>query len=546
MQPYCLRSLLLTPESLFANSSSSERKYWGFSVLSRALSLVPGGQLPFLFTPNVMRCWINNLASSDRYLYKAAQNLAKQVQETVKANPTVGFTLLSVLIGKGGRPDFDKVTKTKTVETIMSNLTEDGADEYVKYLESIILGGGEKNSDQANLDERRQWALDQLSGLFRNGSVPKKDSLIQSVLELLLVNAFFIIRKTEKKSPIAALRTAPKPPLSEVTAAACRAKFFTCLVETTIATPSTKEGKVAAQGCDASGDLWLRRIVNLLTSLEKNKHVELALDADEEIRSQRTSAVTTLTALHELKASEAEADVKRGVEILLSFSLLQTYDESDDALELLEEANEAAQAMFKLPSKAGSSGAQEDAPQPIDALVDVLVAFLDKGSADLRNLANLVVGMVASAFTPSSIEHLVAVSHTTPHTTGLRLTRSNWSKLPQKPSSSRQKLPRRQRQRTTKTKMKRKMRKTRKSQSPNQTRRKKTRPTSRLIPSSAGESLRPSRFPVSATARMGKTRMTQRKRATRRYGRTSKCSRSTINSLKSSVNERLLPPSRAT
>jgi DNA polymerase phi len=63
--------------------------------------------------------------------------------------------------------------------------------------------------------------------------------------------------------------------------------------------------------------------------------------------------------------------------------------------------------MFGL-APASSAGEEEDAP--IDILLDTLIALLDKGSSDLRGLANLVVGMVASAFTSSSIAHMVAVS----------------------------------------------------------------------------------------------------------------------------------------
>jgi DNA polymerase phi len=60
------------------------------------------------------------------------------------------------------------------------------------------------------------------------------------------------------------------------------------------------------------------------------------------------------------------------------------------------------------PSQPSSSSATD--PEPIDMLLDTLIALLDKGSSDLKNLASMVVGLVAPAFTRSSIEHLVAVS----------------------------------------------------------------------------------------------------------------------------------------
>lgn len=238
--------------------------------------------------------------------------------------------------------------------------------------------------------------------------MPKDDELISIILDFLLVHAFFIIRKTDKKSNLAALRTAPKPALSEATAAVCRTRFFTCLVDVTIAQPSSKEGRTSRQGCDSTNRLWLRRAIDSLVALEADsKHVELMLDADEEIKTLRKDAVATLARLDKLK--NKEENVVRGVEILLAFSLLQTYDESEDALELLEDVNGSAKRMFNLTSSKAAT--EEEEHPPIDALLDVLIALLEKGSAGLKELGKLVVGMVGSAFTVSSIEHLVAVSY---------------------------------------------------------------------------------------------------------------------------------------
>ena len=68
--------------------------------------------------------------------------------------------------------------------------------------------------------------------------------------------------------------------------------------------------------------------------------------------------------------------------------------------------------MFKIPQANSELRDREsdiaDVP-PVDALLDILIALLDKASNDLRNLANTVFGMLSSAFSPSSIQHLVAV-----------------------------------------------------------------------------------------------------------------------------------------
>jgi len=186
-----------------------------------SLPLLPADLLPQIFTPNFMRSWINNLSAQDRYLHKAAMQIAQALQVTVKSNPTVGFTLLSQLVGKHGRPDFDKVTKTKLVEAIMGNLSSEGVKEYVAYLQGVVMGADEKNgyvhtlesndgvligsADIKTIQDRRHWALDQLLALCRNNSVPKGDDWVSSVLEFLMVHGFFNTKKADKKSNIVAV-----------------------------------------------------------------------------------------------------------------------------------------------------------------------------------------------------------------------------------------------------------------------------------------------------------------------------------------------------
>lgn len=367
---------VVVDESLFSNSSSAERKYHGFQVFERALPLLDSEQLPLAFTPNFMRTWMNHLSSADRHLYKAAMRAAKVVQEHVKANPAAGCTLLSQLVGKHGRPDFDKVTKTKTVESILSSLDAAGVADFVSYLENVLKG--DNDADATSREEKRVWALDQMLALCRNGAIPKDDAWVQRVLDDLQVYGFFIVRSADKKATIAPLKAIGKP-FSDATSAIARARFFAALVEATKAADSGK---------------WVQHALALMGQLEKNKHVELASDADDEIKSLRTKAGKVLE-----QAKKAEGGAAKGLQILLPFLVLQTYDDVEDALDMLDDATTAAEGIL-------GKKADDEVP-PIDALLDVLIALLDKGSADLRTLANLVFGLVAPSMGRSATDHLV-------------------------------------------------------------------------------------------------------------------------------------------
>lgn len=56
------------------------------------------------------------------------------IQAVVKNNPTIGFTLILQLTGVHGSRQFDKLTKTKTVESVLSSMDHAGIQNYIDYL----------------------------------------------------------------------------------------------------------------------------------------------------------------------------------------------------------------------------------------------------------------------------------------------------------------------------------------------------------------------------------------------------------------------------
>lgn len=56
------------------------------------------------------------------------------IQTVVKENPTIGFTLILQLTGVNGNRQFDRLTKTKTVDSILASMDNDGIQNYINYL----------------------------------------------------------------------------------------------------------------------------------------------------------------------------------------------------------------------------------------------------------------------------------------------------------------------------------------------------------------------------------------------------------------------------
>jgi DNA polymerase phi len=64
----------------------------------------------------------------------------KDIQNVVQQNPELGYTLIT---GIHGGQQFDKLTRTKTVESILSKMDSDGIMKYIQSLLEQIDESGE-------------------------------------------------------------------------------------------------------------------------------------------------------------------------------------------------------------------------------------------------------------------------------------------------------------------------------------------------------------------------------------------------------------------
>lgn len=390
-------------DGLFSPTSTPQRKFWGFEVVDKALHTATKDELPMIFTKNFMRTWMNQLSGQDKYLHKAAVQVAKTLQTVTKANPLIGFPLLSQLIGQHGSQQFDRLTKTKTVEGIMGSLDVEGVRNYLSYL----IKSFEADSDET----QRLWSIDQLASLLKNANVPKDDTTIWTVLQLLVLYGFFTVRKSNPKSACTTLKTANVLVVSDKITESCRSRFFSSIIELTISTRTTTGGKdqkstKQSLAADESGKLWLTRSLELLHTLEADKkHVTPVTDVDEEIQLARKEAAGTLKTLQ--KSASLQEDVEQGLRILLTFALLKTYDDDVKAYEILDDVDKCARAMAQPSASSSQKAADGDLP-PVDLLVDALVAYLDQASSDLKSLAGHVFGLISSQASETTVEHLIA------------------------------------------------------------------------------------------------------------------------------------------
>ncbi|KXN82577.1 DNA polymerase V [Leucoagaricus sp. SymC.cos] len=402
-------------ESLFSATSSSQRKYWGFQVFQKALSRVDEEHMPMLFTKNFMRSWINHLSNHDNYLHKIAQQTATEVQAFVKQNPHLGFSLILQLTGVHGSQNFDTLTKTKTVGSIVSSLDATGIQKYIQWLFSQVDEFNTTDGDAIQvINHKRQWTIEQLFALVRNGSIPKSDEWVQSVLDWLIVHGLFLVKKKSSKTPITAARTVAHPPFSDDLRKCCRARLLSCLSElNTYTTPLRIGDKTVKTSAVASdGEFWVSKVLKSITALEgDSKHVSLAVEVDEDDQELRQKAQELVK---KLKTVKDQQDTVRGAELLLLATTLQHYcvDEAEDIhSNSLEACINGTMRMFpegkkkkKQKESKKTEKEVEDAHEPVDILVDTIIGFLERSTAYLKTTANQVFSLLSESMKESSVD----------------------------------------------------------------------------------------------------------------------------------------------
>ncbi|KAJ3287161.1 hypothetical protein HK104_008733 [Borealophlyctis nickersoniae] len=398
-------------ESMF--NSTHERRFLALKLFQELLSRVATDEIPFLFTPALLRCLMTNLAKKDNVLHKVAKQTATTLSKVSQEREGVALQLVLQLVGKNGHQQFDFITKTKTVESILANLKAEGILAYLDFLKSMFVK--QEDKDGLGVNYHRRWAVDQMMLLVRTGKIPKQEGWIRSISQFLCLHGFFHVQEDAKDFGV------PIPPLSDATRELCRERFFVMLGTLLTMPLEAVEGKKPVPGVLSDGRFWVADLYSSMTETIKHDHTSLVHPLDEEARQaiKKGSAVIERIRKEEKKL-KGEGENKdalaqyRAFELLFLHVMFQVYSEPEAAVGILEDLEECFERFFALKTpaskkrKADDSDDEEDL-EPIDVLVDILLSFVSKGSALFRSLSDDVFKVFAGQLTKKSLDALFAV-----------------------------------------------------------------------------------------------------------------------------------------
>ncbi|KAF9174057.1 DNA-directed DNA polymerase [Mortierella sp. AD011] len=420
--------------TLFDSSSSHERKFWGFQIFEKVLPVLDENQIPLVFTANFMRCFVNNLSSEDRFLNKAAKHTMAAMHATADTNEAVRLTLITQLLDKN--PNFDRMSRSKTVETLLGGLDVSHIQHYLQYLTKAFLqhdGPDSNNTERSKrIDVSRQWTVDQMFSLFRNPKVPREEGWIKSILEFYLVHGFFNIKKVDAKSKYAEAHVLPSPALSDATREYCRNRFYGMMAELSTMAPLAAKKDIEENetvnysrklnGTMLDGTFWCSFALSMMIDLEKSKIFESLITLEDDAAKAKKTALTLVGKIQD-KSRKASKELKaqyKAFELLFVQMILQLYVEPEDSTNILGELHDCYDKVFASGTKKANgkkaASAEEDEEeeeiQPVEVIIDILLSFLIKPSALLRHVSEQVFVIFCDKMTKTGLELMLSTLQT--------------------------------------------------------------------------------------------------------------------------------------
>ncbi|KAI8807296.1 DNA polymerase phi-domain-containing protein [Cladochytrium replicatum] len=408
-------------------SSSNERKYLGFQIFEYVLPRVSHDQIPFIFSDKLAECFIYNLSHRESHLHKAALHMAKALATFAKEDSSAGLHIVFQLVGRKNGANFDQLTRTKTVESILSNMNAEGVLTYVKHLENyfierndaVIEDGDSEAERWSVVAVHRTWAIDSMMLLLRNTKIPRatgNESWNNRIPRFLAMYGMLDMQTAvgDYKSP--------KPPLSDKIKHYCLDRFLAAAGE--IAVAVRPHGETRSEE-DTESSLY--ELTKFVLNIQENHNSKLSIKVSEDGSKARSAAMDAVSKIRsQLSQEPPSRDVVNqlnSLQNLLFFIILTSYRESEDLVDVLQDLVKCHSLLYGKPKgnrkrKAPTEGNEdEEEPRPTDVLVDIIISLLSRPSAHLRTLSERAFRAFCGELTSTGLSLLIQVLQTEPGST---------------------------------------------------------------------------------------------------------------------------------
>jgi DNA polymerase phi len=340
------------------------------------IATAPVQLLHAIFSPNAMRCIINQRAGQDRYLHEAAKGPLSQMVTRSKSDQESIPVMLKSLLSGNGAVDFDRLTKSKTTEDLFARARDDSAADAMTILQQ--LSAVPNAEDQPQSETKRRLLADMMLNMVRKQQ-PEDGKNNESISALVLSMVPF----GYADASAGALKASP--PLSEASQEMFRSRLMSCL------------NYILSARMDVDFKI-LESVVDEVKAVDAASTTGLRTKADQEIVSNLDTAHKTLKALKKLeqKQKDSKKAPLRAFKALYALSILLVYNGEADVVPVLEDLELCYQSWKK----------SEDASV---MLVEILLSFISKPSAVYRKIAQQVFEAFSSQLDADGLQSMLDI-----------------------------------------------------------------------------------------------------------------------------------------
>lgn len=400
-------------EGLFV-TGSHQRRFLGFRIFDALLSAADAQEIPALFSNNFIKCLLNNLSAPENYLHECAVDCLARVVKFASDKKTSSEKKIAVIaaLQRQGPTRFDNITKTNAVQDLVKSLESKDAVHYLEHMYSIVTSAPEQDPDVVGTDEeltsalangtgqkRRLWALEQMAGL--TPMLP--NDKVEELMQFMLFHAYYVTSGKAKKGKTSVPKMLEAPlqePVGSVRAA-CSTRFLSML-------NSNIRAQRAMQNKDSDSKT---EVVDLLSSatafcrsLENESSVQMIDSIPEDCLSVRTEL---FKALDLCEKSDNEV-AKKVVPLVSVLSLLQISDWREFT-PAMQDLPRCVTELVNPKKKSKSKKGDEEEPEAIDVLTDILLSLLAQPSALLRDVVEHTFKAVSGQVSEAGVQDMLRI-----------------------------------------------------------------------------------------------------------------------------------------
>ncbi|XP_060612733.2 myb-binding protein 1A isoform X2 [Anolis sagrei] len=262
----------------------------------------------------------------------------------------------------------------------------------------------------------RKWLIARLVGIAENPQIKREEEFVIDIARFCFFHAFFKTRKPISKIP--ETETVPSVPLNESTRAATADLFFSLLqhLNTMPALGESAEAeelrKKHLHGLAASGEPWIYVAVQYAnTLLSDKKHVEAVTPFSEEAQFAWDRMLQTVEALRrrEQKTLTLKTTAFQHLLLLVGIHLFKSPAECVSLLNDLQNCTKRAFGEKPKKKTSVSADGEEEEPEWVEVIVEVLLSLLAQSSALIRRVCRSVFALVCQHMTEAALRLILDV-----------------------------------------------------------------------------------------------------------------------------------------